>query len=151
MPISPPPCDQVSPANYVFCALIYFCKVVAITILFSLRWLRGYCQDIEFNSVLTKAMSKNVTYFFIHRHCSPGFSFPFCHLFYCNHTMEFCSLLPFTDDRTIWMFNVYKYYVSCTDKKISSRIKIEITFILSLYLLPIQLVVLVHVGLLLSL
>jgi hypothetical protein len=49
------------------------------------------------------------------------------------------------------MFNVYKYYVSCTDKKISSRIKIEITFILSLYLLPIQLVVLVHVGLLLSL
>jgi hypothetical protein len=42
---------------------------------------------------------------------------------------------------------LFKYHVSCTDGKISVRIKIEITIIFRLRHLPIQLVVFIPVGL----
>jgi hypothetical protein len=43
--------------------------------------------------------------------------------------------------------HVFKYHVSCTDGKISFRIKIGITFIFRFHRRPIQLVVFVPVGL----
>jgi hypothetical protein len=48
----------------------------------------------------------------------------------------------------LYNFNVFKYHVSCTDGKISVRIKIEITFIFRFHCHPIQLIVFVPVGLL---
>ena len=52
-----------------------------------------------------------------------------------------------TDPCMLTLFNVFKYHVSCTDGKISVRIKIAITLIFRFRRRPIQLVVFVTVGL----
>ena len=61
---------------------------------------------------------------------------------------KICEAFLFLHDfhlfKNLYIFNVFKYHVSCTDGKISVRIKIGITFIFRFLRRPIQLVVFIQ-------
>ena len=70
-------------------------------------------------------------------------------LFVLNHILIvlliFLGILKISQT-ALRVFNVFKYHVSCTDRKISVRIKIGFTFTFRLDRLTIQLVVFVPVS-----